>query len=208
MREGRESEIKRGREGCKKKIGAKKIVWREREKKNRLFFVYFLLFPYPVFLLGGLEANVTTGFPAEAAAAAADAAAAAGVGAPLALSTAAAVDPGDDANGEDQEEELSAAPGNGTTALAATPRGGRLNSFLVALSLNSVDCTREHALLVAQYTKTPAGIDAVRGTSATARKRMKFFILRMVAGSWPCIPSAALSSTVSRKMPAESRGRP
>ena len=113
----------------------------------------------------------------------------------------------------DEEEEadellVSAAPGTGTAALAATPSGGRENALLVAGSLNKVDCASEHALLVAQYTNTPAGIEAVSGTRATARNRIKFFIFRIVAGSWPCIPSAALSSTVSRKMAAESKGRP
>ena len=44
------------------------------------------------------------------------------------------------------------------------------------------------------------------GIRMTDTKRMPSFMLRMRAGSWPCMPSAAPSSTVSRIMALHSTG--
>ena len=51
-----------------------------------------------------------------------------------------------------------------------------------------------------------AGMLMVTGTMITARARMAIFIFLSVSGGWPCMPSAAPSSTVARNIRLERTG--
>mmetsp|Transcript_672 Transcript_672/g.4375 ORF Transcript_672/g.4375 Transcript_672/m.4375 type:complete len:242 (+) Transcript_672:267-992(+) len=68
----------------------------------------------------------------------------------------------------------------------------------------SAACSSEKALAEHQYMRTPDGMLAVRGISATDKPLIKSFIPFWLG--WPCIPSATPSSTVARKVREHATG--
>ena len=80
-------------------------------------------------------------------------------------------------------------------------------AFLMEGLLRSEDCTREMRLLADQYMNTAAGRSMVKGTINTATPLMMFLNRDRIFSGCPCMPSAALSSIMSKNDPEAIKGK-